>query len=207
MLLVSGFSYRFFEFRGRGRDLLSKRTLRSKFCACRKNDHCDRWSSMHLASAIQSFFFLFFFDLRLVNFEPRFKFQRALRPKEEDRRGLDKLSRRGAATNGFSSFGSCLDPKNGKSLLLLCHCARFSNTQYMLLYRLANLHAGPSFIQSSWANRDFALVLRLINNGLNQCCDKMMIAFTIALRSKNIAVAFNYFHYELVYFLLLFFSF
>ena len=33
------------------------------------------------------FFFLFFFGLRLVNLEPRFKFQRALRPKEEDRRG------------------------------------------------------------------------------------------------------------------------
>ena len=77
---------------------------------------------------LSPFFFLFFFDLRLANLEPRFKFQRASRPKEEDRRGLDKLSRRGAATNGFSSFGSCLDPKNGKSLLLLCHCARFSNT-------------------------------------------------------------------------------
>ena len=74
------------------------------------------------------FFFSFFFYLRLVNLEPRFKFQRALRPKEEDRRGLDKLSRRGAATNGFSSFGFCLSPKNGKSLLLFCHCARFSIT-------------------------------------------------------------------------------
>ena len=73
------------------------------------------------------FSFFFFFDLRLVNLEPRYKFQRALRPKEEDRRGLDKLSRRGAATNGFSFFGSCLGPKNGKSLLLFCHCARFSN--------------------------------------------------------------------------------
>ena len=74
------------------------------------------------------FFFSFFFYLRLVNLEPRFKFQRASRPKEEDRRGLDKLSRRGAATNGFSSFGFCLSPKNGKSLLLFCHCARFSIT-------------------------------------------------------------------------------
>ena len=74
-----------------------------------------------------AFFFLFFFDLRLGNLEPRLKFQRASRPKEEDRRGLDKLSRRGAATNGLSFFGSCLGPKNGKSLLLLYHCARFSN--------------------------------------------------------------------------------
>ena len=107
VLFVSGFACRFFEFRGRGRDLLSKRTLRPRFCACTKNDHCDRWSSMHLVFAIQSFFFsLFFFGLRLVNLEPRYKFQRALRPKEEDRRGLDKLSRRGAAPNGFSSFGS-----------------------------------------------------------------------------------------------------
>ena len=73
------------------------------------------------------FFFSFFFGLRLVSLEPRFKFQRALRPKEEDRRGLDKLSRRGAATNGFSFFGSCLGPQNGKSLLLLCHYARLES--------------------------------------------------------------------------------
>ena len=107
MPLVSGSARRFFEFRGRGRDLLSKRTLRSRFCICTENDHCDRWSSMCTQFPRFSHFFSFFFlDLRLVNLEPRYKFQRALRPKEEDRRGLDKLSRRGAAPNGFSSFGS-----------------------------------------------------------------------------------------------------
>ena len=66
-----------------------------------------------------SLFFLAFFLLyvRIGNLEPSFKFQRASRPKEEDRRGLDKLSRRGAAANGFSFFGSCLDPKDGKSFV------------------------------------------------------------------------------------------
>ena len=87
---------------------------------CFRNERCAR-DSVHVRRMIIAivgrpcalsfrdlvpFFFLFFFDLRLVNLEPRFKFQRALRPKEEDRRGLDKLSRRGAATNGSSSFGS-----------------------------------------------------------------------------------------------------
>ena len=112
------------------------------------------------------FFFFFFFDLRLVSLEPRFKFQRALRPKEEDRRGLDKLSRRGAATNGFSFFGSCLDPKNGKSLLLFCHCARLviCSICYCVVWPFA---CRPIIqIQSSWASR-FLLVLRMINNGLN----------------------------------------
>ena len=133
---------------------------------CFRNERCAR-DSVHVRRMIIAivgrpcalsfrdlvpFFFLFFFDLRLVNLEPRFKFQRALRPKEEDRRGLDKLSRRGAATNDFSSFGSCLGPKNGKSLLLLCHCARLVIRSICCIV-LANLHAGPSFIQSSWANR------------------------------------------------------
>ena len=162
MPFVSGFARRFFEFRGRGRDLLSKRTLRSRFCACTENDHCDRWSSMCTQlPRFSPFFFLFFFDLRLVNLEPRFKFQRALRPKEEDRRGLDKLSRRGAATNGFSSFGSCLDPKNGKSLLLLCHCARFSNTQYML-YRLGQFACWPIV---------HPVIMGKSRANLHQCCD------------------------------------
>ena len=82
------------------------------------------WSSM-CTQLSRSIFSFFFFYMRIGNLEPSCKFQRALRPKEEDRRGLDKLSRRGAATNGFSFFGSFIDAKNGKSLLLLCHYARF----------------------------------------------------------------------------------
>ena len=105
-----------------------------------------------------AFFFLFFFDLRSVNLEPRFKFQRALRPKEEDRRGLDKLSRRGAAPNGFSSFGSVLGPKDGKSLLLFCHCARFSIRSNCCV--LSGRFACRPIIQnqSSWASRFFISV-------------------------------------------------
>ena len=155
--VVSGFAHRFFEFRGRGRDLVSKRTLRSRFCTCMNNDHYDHQSSMCQFPRFSLFFFYFFFCLRLANLEPRFKFQRALRPKEEDRRGLDKLSRRGAATNGFSFFGFFLGPKNGKSLLLFCHCARFSNTQYLLLCCLADCMPAHR-IQSSWASRFFISV-------------------------------------------------
>ena len=86
---------------------------------------CGQWSVMAIGRPCA----LSFRDLyaNVGNLEPSCKFQRALRPKEEDRRGLDKLSRRGAATNGFSFFGPCLGPQNGKSLLLLCLCARFSN--------------------------------------------------------------------------------
>ena len=113
MPFVSGFAHRFFEFRGRDRDLLSKRTLRSRFCTCTKNDHCDRWSSM-----CQLLCF-FFFHL-LENLEPRFKFQRALRPKKEEaisRRGPANCQRRGQLLMAFHLL-------DGKSfLLLLCHCA------------------------------------------------------------------------------------
>ena len=161
MLVVSGFAFRFFEFRGRGRDLLSKRTLRSKFCACRKKDHCDRWSSMHLASAIQFFFFsLFFFGLRLVNLEPRYKFQRALRPKEEDRRGPTNCHEEGC-NEWLLIFCIFLGPKNGKSLLLFCHCARFSICSNCCCavwpICMPAHHPNP---KSSWASRFFY-----------QCCE------------------------------------
>ena len=98
------------------------------------------------------FFYFFYFCWRLANLEPSFKFQRASRPKEEDRRGLDKLSRRGAATNGFSSFGFVLGPKNGKSLLLFCYCARLVIRSNCLLYCPADCMQAHR-IQSSWASR------------------------------------------------------
>ena len=105
------------------------------------------------------FFSFFFFDLRLVSLEPRFKFQRALRPKEEDRRGLDKLSRRGAATNGFSFFGSVFWIQSMGS-----HCYYFVIVLvlvYVVIVVLSGrLHAGPSSRSSHHGHRDFLLVLR-----------------------------------------------
>ena len=144
--------------RGRGREINSKRTLRSRFCMCTIDDHYDRYSSTCTQlPRFSLFFFLFFFDLRSVNLEPRLKFQRALRPKEEDRRGLDKLSRRRAATNGSSSFGSVSGPKNGKSLLLFCHCARLVYVVIVVLF--GRFACRPIIqIQSSWASRFFISV-------------------------------------------------
>ena len=124
---------------------------------------CGQWSVMTIGrpcalSFRDLVYFFSFFFLRLGNLEPRFKFQRASRPKEEDRRGLDKLSRRGAAANGFSFFGSCLGPKNGKSLLLLCHYARFrvsSSNSSSSSSSSSSIYGRCEFrpnVQSSWAN-------------------------------------------------------
>ena len=94
-----------------------------------------------------------------MSLEPRFKFQRALRPKEEDRRGLDKLSRRGAATNGFSFFGSVFWIQSMGS-----HCYYFVIVLvlvYVVIVVLSGrLHAGPSSRSSHHGHRDFLLVLR-----------------------------------------------
>lgn len=60
MLLVSGFAYRFFEFRGR--DLLSKQTFHSRFCACTENDPCYRWDRLCVS----------FHDLTFPSFLPFF---------------------------------------------------------------------------------------------------------------------------------------
>ena len=75
-------------------------------------------------------FFFFFFDLRLVNFEIRFKFQRKFRRRKakEVRQTVTKRT----ATNGFSFFGFCLGPKNEKSLLLLCHYTRLVICRYIV---------------------------------------------------------------------------
>ena len=149
---------------------------------CFRNERCAR-DSVHVRRMIIAivgrpcalsfrdlvpFFFLFFFDLRLVNLEPRFKFQRALRPKEEDRRGLDKLSRRGAATNGFSSFGSVFWVQRMGS-----HCYYFVIVLVLVIcsncccivwpFCMPAHHQGSSH----HGHRVFLLVLRLINNGLN----------------------------------------
>ena len=103
------------------------------------------------------FFFFFFFDLRSVNLEPRSKFQRASRPKEEYRRGLDKLSRRGAATNGFSSFGSGFSVQRMGS-----HCYYFVTVLVLAICSnclccLADCMQAHR-IQSSWASRFFISV-------------------------------------------------
>ena len=130
------------------------------------------------------FFFFFFFDLRLVSLEPRFKFQRALRPKEEDRRGPDKLSRRGLQRMASHLLDLFWVQRMGS------HCYYFVIVLVLayvviVVCCLADLHAGPSSSRSSHhGHRDFLLVLRLYNNGLNQCCV-----------IKNIAFAFNYFYY------------
>ena len=92
MSFVFGFIHRFFEFPwSRARDkfetnvaleilhVYDRQLIVGRVCALSFRD-------------LAFFFFFFFFDLRLVSLEPRFKFQRASRPKEEDRRGPDKLS-------------------------------------------------------------------------------------------------------------------
>ena len=149
---------------------------------CFRNERCAR-DSVHVRRTIIAivdrpctqfprfspffFFFSLICDQRISSLDLSFSGHRARRRKTEEAR--QTVTKR-AATNGFSSFGFCLGPKNGKSLLLLYHCARFSNTQYML-YRFGQFACWPNVDgQSSWANRDFALVLRLINNGLNQSC-------------------------------------
>ena len=140
---------------------------------CFRNERCAR-DSVHVRRMIIAivgrpcalsfrdlvpFFFLFFFDLRLVNLEPRFKFQRALRPKEEDRRGLDKLSRRGAATNGSSSFGSVFWVQRMGS-----HCYYFVIVLVLVYVVIVCCVVWPIAcrpiiqIQSSWASRFFISV-------------------------------------------------
>ena len=180
MLVVSGFAFRFFEFRGRGRDLLSKRTLRSRFCACAENVAIVGRPCTQLPR-FSPFFSFFFFGLRLVNLEPRYKFQRALRPKEEDRRGPTNCHEEGC-NEWLLIFCIFLGPKNGKSLLLFCHCARFSicSNCCCAVWPICMPAHHPNPVIMGIAI--FLLVLRLINNGLNQCCVKMRIAFALVLR-------------------------
>ena len=90
-----------------------------------------QWSAMTIgrSCALSShdlvYFFYFFFFSRSGNLEPRYKFQRASRPKEEDRRGLDKLSRRGAATNGFPFFGSVFGSKGWEVIVTILSLRSF----------------------------------------------------------------------------------
>ena len=155
--VVSGFAHRFFEFRGRGRDLVSKRTLRSRFCTCMNNDHYDHQSSMCQFPRFSLFFFISFFvyDQRISSLDLSFSGHCARRRKTEEastncrEEGLQRM------VSHFLDF--FLGPKNGKSLLLFCHCARFSNTQYLLLCCLADCMPAHR-IQSSWASRFFISV-------------------------------------------------
>ena len=128
MPLVSAFVHRFFELpRSRSRFAFETNVALEIVHVNEQQSLMIVGRPCALSFRELDFFFPFFFRFsRLVNLEPRSKFQRASRPKEEDRRGLDKLSRRGAATNDFPSFGSCLGSKDGRLLLLFCHCARFS---------------------------------------------------------------------------------
>ena len=80
---------------------------------------CGQWSVMAIGRPCA----LSFRDLyaNVGNLEPSCKFQRASRPKKEDRRDPTHCHEEGC----FSFFGFFIDAKNGKSLLLLCHYARF----------------------------------------------------------------------------------
>ena len=78
---------RFFEFRGRGREM-GETNVELEILPM-----CGQWSVMAIGrSCALSFrdlvyFFFFFFYMRIGNLEPSCKFQRASRPKKEDRRG------------------------------------------------------------------------------------------------------------------------
>ena len=154
--LVSGFTYIDFSNFAVAVAKWAKRTCARDSAHVRTMVSNDYWSSMCTQLSRFSLFFFFFFFLRLGNLEPRLKFQRALRPKEEDRRGLDKLSRRGAATNGFSSFGSVFWVQRMGS-----HCYYFVIVLVLVYVVIVVVLSGrfacrPIIqIQSSWASRFF----------------------------------------------------
>ena len=105
-----------------------------------RNERRARDSSAQLPRfSLFSFSFFLIREQGISSLDLSFSGHRARRRKTEEAR--QTVAKR-AATNGSSFFGSYLGPKNGKSLLLPRHCARFSNTQYMLLYRLADA-CGP----------------------------------------------------------------
>ena len=62
--------------------------------------------------------------LRLANLEPRFKFQRALRPKKENEEARQIVTKR-AATNGFSSFGFCFGSKEWEAIVITLSLCSF----------------------------------------------------------------------------------
>ena len=133
----------------------SRIKFRNERCA-RDFAHVRTMIVVHMLPLLDSTIFFF---IRIGNLEPRFKFQRALRSKKE--KEARQIVTKRAATNGFSSFGSSLDPKDGKPLLLLCHCARFSNIVVNVAC-LADLHAGlfsyyPVIIQSSSSSGQIAI--------------------------------------------------
>lgn len=72
----------------------------------------------------------------------------------------DKLSRKGPQRMSSHFLDPCSDPKNGKSLLLFYHCARFSNKRskyYIYVWPICMpAHHGSN----CHGHRDFELVLR-----------------------------------------------
>ena len=92
------------------------------------HDHCDRWSFLctQLSRVFFSLFFFLFF-VRLGNLEASCKFQRALHSKKEDRSGPKICCEEGYNEWLLIFWIFFWGPKNGKSLLLLYHCARFSS--------------------------------------------------------------------------------
>ena len=202
--VVSGFAHRFFEFRGRGRDLVSKRTLRSRFCTCMNNDHYDHQSSMCQFPRFSLFFFISFFvyDQRISSLDLSFSGHCARRRKTEEastncrEEGLQRMVSHFLDFFWVQRMGS--------------HCYYFVIVLVLVIRSICCCVVWPIACRptesSHHGHRDFLLVLRLINNGLNQCCDKMMIAFLVVLRYKKYRDCFNYFNYELVYFFI-FFSF
>ena len=132
--IVFGFAYRFFEFRGRGREWVSSRTL--IYCSSMymrtDSDRYDRCSSMSTWFSFRDLYFYFtfvsyFLVYELESLEPRCKFQRASRPKKEEatsRRGPANCHSRGQLLMAFHPLHHS-GPKRRKSFsLLLCHCAR-----------------------------------------------------------------------------------
>ena len=130
--IVFGFAHRFFELRGRGRELVSTRTF--IYCSSMymrtDSDRHDRCSSMCTWFSFRDLHFCFtfvsyFLVCDLESLELRCKFQRASRPKKEEatsRRGPANCHSRGQLPMALHPLGH---PEHGKSFsLLLCHCAR-----------------------------------------------------------------------------------
>ena len=126
------------------------------------------------------FFFFFFFYLRLVNLEPRCKFQRVLRPKKEEaksRRGPANCHRRGQLPMVSHFLDSLRIQRMGNHfcyyfviVLILVICSSY---YFFFYYIIWPMHAGlicmpsrSSYYPIQWAFRDFVLVLRKFIYGL-----------------------------------------
>ena len=98
-----------------------------------------RWSSICTQLSQCSFFSLLFYFLcnqEISSLVVSFSEHCAQRKKTEEAR---KTVAKRAATNGFSFFGFFFffSPKNGKSFLLLYHCARFNSNCYCVVWLFA----------------------------------------------------------------------